>query len=136
MDTHEVLVAARNLLEREGWVQRRGVTENGRCAVGATGCVAGLTPESCPVGAFDAFREANNALAVVLRERGESARVVDWNDTPGRTKEEVLALFARAIALTAPAPQDPLKDIDPSGLGTQSPVDGAAGEVHIQEAVA
>jgi hypothetical protein len=30
--------------------------------------------------------------------------VVEWNDAPGRTKEEVLAAFDKAIALAQKAP--------------------------------
>ena len=99
MTTAEVLRAARAKIE-QGWCQ-------GESARGSRGTyidpAASEAQEWCPLGALDyvCYRNAysyydgaRTALAKAMR----SASVSDWNDMLGRTKEEVLAAFDRAIA--------------------------------------
>jgi hypothetical protein len=105
VNTHEVLVAARNLIDREGWKQAKSRYE------------FGVGPGRCAyIALWDATMEgdcvtlvanrATDVLAEFIPRSGgtSSGDLYDWNDAPGRTKEEVLALFDEAIAATAPEP--------------------------------
>lgn len=79
--TSEFLRRAADVLEEDGWCQGRGTDGQGRhCAVGAM----------CSV-AVD-HGQATSVHLLPLRARLEGP-LSDWNDEPGRTKEEVLALF-------------------------------------------
>jgi hypothetical protein len=75
----QALIAGRRRIE-DGWCQgvmrRRGAV----CAIGAISRNAG-------------------ALEVLYRAFGEG-HIPKWNDTPGRSKEDVLALYDRAITLS------------------------------------
>jgi hypothetical protein len=94
--THEVLVAARNLIAQGGWQQQYGFNAGPHCAVSAIFTVTGDR---------DKKAEAIEALGSILAlPRISGPGVGDWNDRLGRTKEQVLALFDRAIAATAPSP--------------------------------
>lgn len=96
--THEVLVAARNLIDRGGWIQGAVLTSDGRCAVGALRDTGGAL-------------DTNDEPFWILRRQVGTA-LSRWNDTPGRTKAEVLAAFDKAIAATAPSPPDlPLPEL-------------------------
>jgi hypothetical protein len=103
MTTHEALVEARNLIERDGWCQWAAADGRGaHCMGGALGRVTQGDP-NCT------FTETELAA---FRALGEATGTKDygipgWNDKPGRTKEEVLAAFDRAIQATAPHPADP-----------------------------
>lgn len=86
----EKLRYARTLIEK-GWTQGAyAVDENGR-AVSENSTYA---KSFCAVGACLAAKTSSYYL-----DRLISQDVVAWNDTPGRTKEEVLDIFDRAIAL-------------------------------------
>lgn len=108
MTTHEVLVAARNYLEREGWAQGHWPdfgewiyppdSPNATCASNVLKRLECDEPER-----WKARRELLKAIG-----RDDVADIFRWNDTPGRTKAEVLAAFDKAIAATAP---DPLKGV-------------------------
>jgi hypothetical protein len=102
MTTHEVLVAARNLIDREGWKQDKDFGPGpGHCAYSAM----------CGLFGPELANEAVDVLVLGYGGRygghGTNAGLYRWNDEPERTKEEVLALFDEAIAATAPAPADP-----------------------------
>lgn len=98
MDTHEVLVAARNLIDREGWADH---ARGGDRSPTGPQC-AGL---ACTAAAGEWGGVSLHAVVALQDVVGED--LYQWNDTPGRTKEEVLAAFDKAIAETAPAPMDP-----------------------------
>lgn len=104
MTTHEVLVAARNLIDRGGWAHRGHgdwtfERVGARCALnaitnnGARACSEYTDPVK-ELGAAIGCSDVTAAAAEIPR----------WNDTPGRTKAEVLAAFDEAIAATAPEP--------------------------------
>ena len=111
MNEHEVLVKARNLLDRDGWTQGRfGDVGGPYCARGALVVAAGAPrPATVPPSRHcGALNSAYHLLQLIV---GVETIGADWNDTPGRTKEEVLAAFDAAIAETAPPPEDiPLPD--------------------------
>ena len=98
MDVHEVLVAARNLIDREGWTQNHyGRPGRGFCVYGACGAAE---HGSALCGGYGPAED-------VMRKVLGAPQLAAWNDTPGRTKAEVLAAFDKAIAATAPEPADP-----------------------------
>lgn len=81
-----ILRAAAQELRDHGWCQHEGEDEKGRhCALGAIGVVAGL-------GQYE--------TATVLRIYLKTPYIGDWNDTPGRTQEEVIAALEAAASST------------------------------------
>lgn len=115
--TVATLVAAREWLIKNDWTQgayfRSAISNPYRglgavktynkacsaCSVGAIGVVCqvsdGFTWHPCSLEAIKAL-----ALEIApLLSKGLSGDgiVIDWNDTPGRTKEEVIDLFDRTI---------------------------------------
>jgi hypothetical protein len=76
----QALIAGRRRIE-EGWCQGSMRTREGVCAIGAIS----YNPK---------------AIEVLYRAFGEDRYIPKWNDAPGRSKEEVLALYDRAIALS------------------------------------
>lgn len=106
MDTHSVLVAARNLIDREGWTTGRSQAPygGGYCMLGAVakarmGMVA---PEFVHSPSDQLLQDAHRVLRNIV---GRTPWV--WNDglySAPDAKEQVLAAFDRAIAATAPLP--------------------------------
>jgi len=96
MRADEVLDKAAAVIDIDGWLQVGGFHETGarhpRCVIGAIHEVQQLLPDECDrSGALDAFSSAVGALPVISAYR--------WNDEPGRTKGEVVAML-RAVAAT------------------------------------
>lgn len=99
----EVLIAAKWILENYGWCQ-------GFYAKDAEGQrVYGYHIEGaacyCTLGALNMVETAADGLRagatdLVIEVIGNDWIVSDWNDTPGRTKDEVLETFDRAIERT------------------------------------
>lgn len=91
MTTVEVLRGARALLAVHGWCQEEFLNAAGcYCAAGALNDAAGSTAQW----SNGDSRDARDALKAALGEFS----VLAWNDVPGRTVDEVLAAFDRAIA--------------------------------------
>lgn len=106
------LTHARGLLQACGWIQGRSRTTDGYCLTGACKRASGG-------GNTVKYRDATSALFTCLpdecRERWapkpsdhpirmrtrQVSALIEWNDTPYRTKEEVLDLFNRALEATA-----------------------------------
>lgn len=87
-----LLMAARETLVVHGWTQGAYRKGNAFCAVGALA----FNDYSA---SGDTVEKAKGILAKTLMVReGWALSVSSWNDTPERTKEEVLALFDEAIA--------------------------------------
>lgn len=81
-----LLRRAADLIDADGWCQ--GVWMNsagGRCLDGALGAVG--FPDD-----WDVYREAREALTTPELVEGVVGPI-GWNDTPGRTQEEVTALL-------------------------------------------
>jgi len=77
------LINARNRIEK-GWIQNYASTSKGVCM-------------SFAIDGGYAMREE---CLVFLSAAIGGLPVVPWNDAPGRTKEEVLAAYDRAIELS------------------------------------
>lgn len=93
-----ILRSAQQMIVNHGWCQKRFCDDQGRM------CVAGALIRG-RVGATD---------YVYMMSRGFFAKatytfydITRWNDAPGRTKEEVLKAFDRAIALAEQNEQSP-----------------------------
>lgn len=101
MSVLDVLVRARDLLEQRGWCQ--GVAENTSGAHCAAGALQKVTRNPWEPGRYAA---AYKALLAVLPQPPKllvpiayaAEPLTYYNDEPGRTKAEVLALFDAAIA--------------------------------------
>jgi hypothetical protein len=113
MKTSEVLDLAADLIEKRGWVQ--GGEQNadsvddpwGRrggpvCMEGAIGVAAGVGTLSCDINACPAGKAVR---AYLNAERYQ--RLYDYNDVPGRTKEEVIAVL-RAVSAVESAKESEL----------------------------
>lgn len=97
----EVLIRGRARLEK-GWCQgasardENGYTVGANLPVATSFCIFGaLTYEDRYDGTLDARQLVREVLGAKL---GDGA-IATYNDAPGRTKEEVLALVDKAIAL-------------------------------------
>jgi hypothetical protein len=82
-----ILARAADLIESEGWTQGESVDRMGRmCALGAIGASRNTLDFNSPVDLFWATRRAKQML-----RRALTVSIAEWNDTLGRTKEEVVA---------------------------------------------
>lgn len=85
------LNAAADLLEEKGWCQEVSEDAQGRhCIGGALVAVAGKRSGGSPV--------VFHAALYVLAKRVPGYTPSGWNDVPGRTAEEVIALLRRVAA--------------------------------------
>jgi hypothetical protein len=92
MTAAEILRNAKELLIRDGWCQKLLVSPDG---------------EHCMLGAINSFYRchehvyrAYQCLRISIGGEHDCPSVLaNWNDTPGRTVDEVLAKFDEAIAL-------------------------------------
>ena len=81
MNVVEILRAAREM----PWCQNTFRREDGAC---------------CPLAAMsDGGSAAGRAAVEFLRIAADCKYILKWNDSPGRTHDEVLAAYDRAIAL-------------------------------------
>jgi hypothetical protein len=94
MTTVALLRAAKQELLTRGWIQGLSQNAHGVCLQGAVLAVGGRVFST-------ALLQAYQTLAGCLPEAEGYNPVVYWNDTPGRTPEEVLALLDQAIARAA-----------------------------------
>jgi hypothetical protein len=86
--TADVLDAARDLLDREGWRQGVKTKKPGRCALVA------IATADLQNGGPTRFIDAAEALADQVSGQSISA----WNDAPGRRVSDVLAALTAAAA--------------------------------------
>jgi hypothetical protein len=89
LQTADVLDAARDLLDRDGWRQGARGKQRGRCALVAIAQADRDLDGPCR------FGDAVNAFWSVI---GPDRTITLWNDTPGRRVSEVLDAFTAAAA--------------------------------------
>lgn len=96
MKTHELLSKAAVVLGERGWCQHALEDDDGRvCLVGAISYAHNGTSYLTT----DGTKGMHWGAAVgVLMDRLGTATLGRWNDTPGRTKEEVIALLKNSAA--------------------------------------
>ena len=81
-----MLVDARQQLD-QGWCQHRARQRGLACMIG-----------SLAISDYDAFVEAERLLLGAIRDLGHlQTSVAAFNDAPGRTKQQVLQVYDRAI---------------------------------------
>jgi len=113
MSVAATLAEARKLIA-QGWTQGALYDDDdGRgcyCLAGAVGAAEAASvklPKGRVKFVFYSRSKSIAALSACLGGRGRGAGAVDlvteWNDAPGRTQEDVLALIDRAIAKEATA---------------------------------
>lgn len=99
------LTTARDTIGHEGWTQ-------GKFAIGGLCARAALqTAIEAKAGTEATGYVARSCLNLILRSRGEHRDVINWNDTRGRTRAEVLDLFTDAADFAhhyGPATSHPL----------------------------
>lgn len=110
--SHEVLVNMRNTLAK-GWIKNELQIGDRYCMIGAatrelraTGTL--FDDEMYLYETFAPTKEAVEILAGLITRKGSDTThtVTEWNDRARRRKSHVLALLDKAIAQTAPLPED------------------------------
>lgn len=91
----ERLTAAKKLIQK-GWTQGHYAEDKDGSIVSYNSPTAS---RFCLMGAVHLKVAPTEYLKAALGSLTNTGRLVKYNDTPGRTKKEVLALFARAIKL-------------------------------------
>lgn len=87
---------ARKLIEKHGWIQGDwGGYEDGFCALGALNRADNEFANKHGGGLLVGWWRA----CWLLSQTVGNAPVMQWNDTPGRTKEEVIDAFKKAQKL-------------------------------------
>lgn len=81
MNANNLLLKARDIIEDKGWVQERWQDEEGRVCVTEAIWQAHRTGYSAA-----AFMNAKDKLRETIGQFG----LMEWNDSPGMTEEEVL----------------------------------------------
>jgi hypothetical protein len=96
--TVEILERARDRVAK-GWCQGRFGDHERCCALGALRIGAGaVSPEDWPDD-FEGESKARRLVRKVVFGTPGEAGLPHWNDTEGRTQQEVIAAFDAAIAL-------------------------------------
>ena len=93
-DVKAVLGEAKELIVRNGWMQGQyGDADRGYCIYGAV-CEA-ADRQGSPGLEIDAMAAINKDVRIV---KTGIYSAISWNDRPGRTQDDVLALFDTVIA--------------------------------------
>lgn len=89
----EVLVQAKQILVQQGWCQGQYTDNKGRCCMSeAIQRVHNPDPKHSWLSEEDGTSQAHSFLYKFLR-----GSIAKWNDTDGRTQEEVLSKLDEAI---------------------------------------
>jgi hypothetical protein len=78
----KIALDAAALLDRRGWVQHVAESSRGICIQSAINIATAKEGNG-----------ARDGLSVALARHVRKAHIYQWNDTPGRTKEEVVGLL-------------------------------------------
>lgn len=107
----EVLTEARRLIAEKGWCQKAWcILPDGKRVADNEGLVTTAACAFCADGAvIAASRDLHtgdvDAVFLLDRALGEgSVGVIAFNDEPGRTRDQVIAIFDRAIELAKAEP--------------------------------
>lgn len=102
----DVLRLGKKYIEEYGWIQHEtGTKECGFCSLGATDR-AGIDLFSVDFGKdhtvwmlpWNTIESASNYLDKEVQSRGAN-NIVQYNDAPGRTKQDIIAVFNMAIEM-------------------------------------
>jgi hypothetical protein len=89
VNTKEILIRGKQKILERGWCQHMSIAPDGRCCM--IGALA-LAAERFDGADYPARRVLENVIGPVWS-------IPSFNDAPGRTKEEVLEVFDKAITL-------------------------------------
>lgn len=93
-----LMLSAASIIERDGWCQNSMTSPSGQvCLEGALLRAYGVKFDH-HTGASQMPPNAVFDVLMTIKNRLGGTRPFDWNDTPGRTKEEVVTKL-RAVAL-------------------------------------
>ena len=95
----ELLLAAADYLENHGWCQGKLTEPNGAaCAIGAMHCGIGALRFGERPDTDKGLRisETITGFSLYLAKQTGNGRIADWNDAPGRTKEQVVSMLREA----------------------------------------
>lgn len=102
MNTVDILKAAKQLLVDKGWTQeafaRDTTGDKVRAWAGEARCFCGIGAIRAAVGGIQPGEPACYALADAIGAKDCYEDFFEFNDAPGRTVDEVLAVFDKAIA--------------------------------------
>ena len=88
---NEVLANAADYIEQHGWIQHNAEDSRGQvCALGAIGRAA-YAPGVPENERWDLYDEASDVMVDHL-----GRQIIEWNDTPGQTAEEVVRAMREA----------------------------------------
>jgi hypothetical protein len=102
----EALLWAARLLDAEGWCQRESIDGEGRrCVTQALSEQIGLRVEDVDASIWarrsQLWRDTLRALIAepeMAAGVGTVSRLIDWNDAPGRTQDDVVSLLRRVAS--------------------------------------
>jgi len=94
--TSEILSDARGRLDR-GWCQGTSADEHGNLCAMAAVSAAVLYAKQLGVETHTVFPHPSDALSEKVKEFGSYETVVQFNDDPRTSKQDVLNLFDKAI---------------------------------------
>lgn len=104
----DILRKARGLVVEKGWTQGAAARDHGDRVVDTNDpaavcyCAFGALLAASHLSGHDAACFIEGRLLPPNSMAGALRPIAQFNDTPGRTKEEILALFDRAIAAIEP----------------------------------
>lgn len=97
----ELLNEAFKLLETKGWIQKATSNSKGYCSLGALSTARNKMIKKAMVSytSLSPFDTIYWKAKEKLRKVVGGGSIIHWNDTTGRTKEEILEAFRKAKEL-------------------------------------
>lgn len=97
-----LLLKAADILETRGWIQDKSAGHGGKDPPVCVGKAIQEAAEGCNSLAWDGIRRFERHLGFPHRDSWkEFCPIPNWNDTPGRTKQEVIEAL-RSAAMPTP----------------------------------
>jgi hypothetical protein len=112
MTTTQILRAAKDVILTRGWTRGDWDNERGEvCVMGAVNVATVGCARASRFAESDMLSARCETWSLLQRLLPSGFGISDWNDSRGRTPEDILDLFDRAIAFAEaeevqPAPQD------------------------------
>jgi len=100
----KALVDAKELLVTKGWhqdgnaIDSRGLACDPKSPHAVSFCGRGALLAVYDANDYEVYDEVYDTAVTALCKAADTTRFIFFNDYPGRTKEEVLAVFDKAIA--------------------------------------
>lgn len=103
MTPQDVLIEARRLIAEKGWTQRdfAGLGYDDPCSYDNPRATCFCADGAIRRAALSHPDDVRHNARDFLEQAADTLNIWDWNDDESRTKDEVLAAFDKAIALSA-----------------------------------